>query len=561
MKHWMSNASLVLSICAVGCAPGSLEAVSSESPAPGATFVGNAIDDSESAADEELFADEAPSDDTERPSSHSAGDDESEAADDALPADEVVGEAGDGEHTALPEAPVDTGDEQAPVGTGDEQAPVDVVDSDTPVEVVDADEPVGMADPDAPVDVVDLDDPTAVKAERPLQVCASALEPKDVSRPTTVVGNGTPASCSESALRAAVSLGGVITFNCGSAITTIALTQPLEAQWDRDTVIDGGDRVVLDGQNRTQILRAFREHFRNNDNVLTVQRLVMTRGNDPGSDFVARDGDKLCAWGYKSGGGGAIYTRDMSVHVWGVTFLDNHGPLLGPDVAGGAIYMLGSKELVIANSVFRGNSAANGGAIGMLHTAATLTNVLFDGNSATGTNANFAGATGCPVFAHEEQGGAGGLGGAFYSDGFNDDSLCGVRMANNSSGDMGGAVFRSAYWGLLSDVARQQITWDRCELENNHSVRGGGGAAYLNNSLFTVTNTTFAGNDAGEGDGGALKLTGLTLSAANVSFTDNAAGWAGGVAHWGAGPEGAGTSTSVTFAGNAPNDTAGVYPQ
>ena len=92
-------------------------------------------------------------------------------------------------------------------------------------------------------------------------------------------------------------------------------------------------------------------------------------------------------------------------------------------------------------------------------------------------------------------------------------------------------------------------------------MRGGGGAAYVNNALFKRTNSTFSYNDSGEGDGGGLKLTGLTLAASNVHFIGNAAGWGGGVAHWGGGPEGAGTSTKVWFDDNVPNDFAGVFPQ
>ncbi len=394
------------------------------------------------------------------------------------------------------------------------------------------------------------------------KICSPSFALANVSTPTTVVGRGTAASCDENSLRTAVAKGGVVTFNCGPQVTTIKLSRPLEAPWDRNTTIDGANRIVLDGQGSTQILRSYHEHFRFNDAVLTVQRLVMQNGRDVGTGFQAKDGDKLCAWGYREGGGGAIFTRDVNVHVWGVTFLNNRGPELGPDVAGGAIYMLGSKELVVERSVFRGNSAANGGAIGLLHTAATLNNVLFDGNRASGTNGNFAGASGCPVVnGGEQQGGAGGLGGAFYSDGFEDDHFCGVRMVENDSGDLGGAVFRSAYWGLIPSVARQTISWDRCSFENNHSVQGGGGAAYVNNSLFKLTNTSFVSNDSGQGDGGALKLTGLTLSASNVQFNGNIAAWGGGVAHWGGGPEGAGWSSGVSFEANVPNDFAGVFPR
>ena len=48
---------------------------------------------------------------------------------------------------------------------------------------------------------------------------------EDVTAPTTVVGTGTPASCTGDAFIAAVATGGVITFDCGPAPATIHLTR------------------------------------------------------------------------------------------------------------------------------------------------------------------------------------------------------------------------------------------------------------------------------------------------------------------------------------------------
>ena len=245
-----------------------------------------------------------------------------------------------------------------------------------------------------------------------------------------------------------------------------------------------------------------------------------------------------------------------------MTFEDNHGPQLGPDVAGGAIYTAGSKSLTVANSTFRGNSASNGGAIGVLQVESRIYNSVFENNRATGILANFGGATGCPVFNHEEQGGAGGLGGAFYSDGFDPgDIFSGVRMSDNRSGDLGGAVFRSAYWGNIPSVARQNISWTATTLERNISPVGGGGGAYVNNSYFTLRDVTFTDNDAGSGDGGGLKITGVTVDAADVRFTGNRSVWGGGVAHWQGGPEGTGSATRTTFTGNTPPDSVGDWPR
>jgi hypothetical protein len=402
----------------------------------------------------------------------------------------------------------------------------------------------------------------ALLVSSPLPPVPAEAGPIDTSRPTTVVGKGTAASCTEASLRTAVALGGVVRFNCGTAVATIKVTRPLVAPSEKNTVIDGRDLIVLDGGGTSKILRSARQNFRVNDRYLAVQRLRMVNGRDVGTGYKARDGEKKCAWGYKEGGGGAIETRDVNVRVWGVTFLNNKGPQIGPDVAGGAIYAVGAKRLTVANSVFRGNSASNGGAIGALHTESRIYNSVFDANRATGILANFGGATGCPVFNHEEQGGAGGLGGAFYSDGFDPgDVFSGVRMVRNRSGDLGGAVFRSAYWGLIPGVAKQNIVWQTSWFAYNYSPVGGGGAAYVNNSKFRLRNVSFTSNNAGSGDGGGLKITGVTLDAMGVSFTSNTSVWGGGVAHWQGGPEGPGTATNIVFTSNTPNDYVGDFPR
>ena len=68
------------------------------------------------------------------------------------------------------------------------------------------------------------------------------------------VGDGSAASCTEAALRAALAAHDVITFNCGAAPATIAVRAPVELPTDRDTVIDGGNRITLDGGGTTRIL-------------------------------------------------------------------------------------------------------------------------------------------------------------------------------------------------------------------------------------------------------------------------------------------------------------------
>jgi hypothetical protein len=67
-----------------------------------------------------------------------------------------------------------------------------------------------------------------------------------------VVGNGTPASCTDAAYAAAMVGGGLVTFNCGSAPKTIAVnTQVINA--GVTTTVDGGGLVTLDGENLRQL--------------------------------------------------------------------------------------------------------------------------------------------------------------------------------------------------------------------------------------------------------------------------------------------------------------------
>ena len=66
-----------------------------------------------------------------------------------------------------------------------------------------------------------------------------------------VVGSGTPGSCTEAALNAALVGGGTVSFNCGPNPVTILLsaTKTIAA----NTTIDGGGLVTLDGQTHIRL--------------------------------------------------------------------------------------------------------------------------------------------------------------------------------------------------------------------------------------------------------------------------------------------------------------------
>src|SRR5690606_2505635 len=88
-------------------------------------------------------------------------------------------------------------------------------------------------------------------AGAPAALC-EAPAPHDVSAPTAVVGDGSAASCTADALRAAAAAGGAIAFDCGDQPVTIDIDEAIVVT--EETVIDGGGLVTLDAGGRGRIL-------------------------------------------------------------------------------------------------------------------------------------------------------------------------------------------------------------------------------------------------------------------------------------------------------------------
>ena len=234
-----------------------------------------------------------------------------------------------------------------------------------------------------------------------------------------VIGNGTPSSCTESALHGAMLTGGIITFNCGPDPVTIALTSTLRTcntntckhPWQGGKpltamTLDGGGLVTLDGGGKVGIFYAnscevtfgWLSSACQNDKTLlvTFKNITLKNGNAtkgvPGKASVGG-----------GGGGGAIAMRGNRLAVQNVTFINNKCITAHSDAGGGAIRVVGMTSTVsIKDSTFTGNHCANGGAISSLLAPVTVVNSSFTSNYATGSGASS---------------GKGGNGGAFYFDG------------------------------------------------------------------------------------------------------------------------------------------------
>ena len=154
--------------------------------------------------------------------------------------------------------------------------------------------------PQAPVSdpIAFADDwPEAGTLEALCSVTAEA-QAVDTGLPDTVVGDGTPESCTSQAFVDAVAAGGIITFDCGPDPITITLTETAKVFNDRgpEIVIESGGLVTLSGGGQRRILYMntcdpdqvwTTSHCQNQDHPrLTVQNLTFingyTSGEDPG---------------------------------------------------------------------------------------------------------------------------------------------------------------------------------------------------------------------------------------------------------------------------------------
>jgi hypothetical protein len=268
--------------------------------------------------------------------------------------------------------------------------------------------------------------------------CAIPTEalPEDVSAPTTVIGKGTPESCTGADFVAAVAKGGIITFDCGPNPATIALAQPAKIFNDKGPkiVIDGGGKITLDGKGATRILYMntcdekqvwTSEHCDNQATPqLTVQNLTFANGN-------AKN---------ETDGGGAIFASGGRLKIINSRFVGNVCADTGPDIGGGAVRAFQQYQglpVYVVGSTFGGadglgNVGSNGGALSSIGVSWTVLNSIISYNRAIGNGGN------------PSQSGTlgGGSGGGIYNDGNKMTlTVCGSRIEYNKVNAYGSAIF------------------------------------------------------------------------------------------------------------------------
>ncbi|GIK56224.1 MAG: calcium-binding protein [Chloroflexi bacterium] len=334
-----------------------------------------------------------------------------------------------------------------------------------------------------------------------------------------VVGSGSPGSCTQSALAAALNGGGLVTFNCGGAHTmTLTGQQTITV----NTTIDGAGLITLSGGGSTRIFNI------QNGATVTIRNLTIANGyssEDGGGIYAERlstliiENSTLINNTGRNGGGLATngwgaHDAGVAVTISGSTFTNNTATAVaipGGGNGGGGIYLSGGSAATVTDSIFSGNHSQNGGAIHLLHSDLHTVNVAFHNNTATNTA-------------------GGGGGGAIYMDGTK--NLSGELLierstfTGNSTNQLGGAIF-----SYITQDGRTTI--NQSTFNNNLTTGGNGGAIYhqsgTGNAPLTVNNSTFIYNTATAvptdraGQGGALWLIDSPVTITNSTFAYNEA--------------------------------------
>ena len=319
--------------------------------------------------------------------------------------------------------------------------------------------------------------------------CDVAANPVDTSHPDAVVGDGTASTCTEAALNNALESGGIIRFRCGA--NPLAITVTAEKVIQRDTVIDGGNTITLDGGGTSRLFVLGAPGGRAVS--LTLQYLTLRGGY--GTVTPASAG------GPSRTGGGAILQFGGSLVVTDSVLEDNEASASGPDEAGGAICSLGGR-LVVARSVLDGNRAGSGGAVAAIHTELFLLRSQLTNNQAVGQGADVVDGIGGALLADEEGQSVG---------------MCQVTLAGNQAISFGTGMHLQGIGGEAMTI-EQAAVLDNLSPQSDSSP--GGPAVFLGIVTARLTSVTVAGNQSGVTPGIWVNGSDQAARAATIHFTN-----------------------------------------
>jgi len=343
--------------------------------------------------------------------------------------------------------------------------------------------------------------------------CPGRLSPVDMSGANLI-------SCSETALKEAITIGGKIQLppSC-----TITLTSQIVAL--KDFQLDGNGGTIS-GNNAHRIFSLGSiANFSTTGLNVTIQNITLRDGR---SSFLTDTNANVSA-----GDGSAIFTTlNNNTQIINVKFIDNVA--VSTSEGGGAIRSRGQGKLIVSGSLFQNNEANAGGAINSLLTDLTVIDSTFINNRAK-PNSGGGGGSGAEA----------GSGGAIYTDGAGSDGtsstssngnlvVCGSYFEKNH-GIKGGAYFSYIYGNISTSTITNSLFVENTAGTTVVSGQGLGGAVYhgggadeSRTNLF-IENSTFIKNISSNHGGGIATFPKASISVKNSSFIENEAQGNGGV--------------------------------
>ncbi len=346
-----------------------------------------------------------------------------------------------------------------------------------------------------------------------------------------VVGAGTPASCTEAALDAALLAvttgGGTLTFSCGPAPHTILVAG--EKLVFGEVTLDGGGRITLSGGLGTRILHVL------SGSVVFAEGIVFTRGFSG------------------AGPGGAIFVDGTG--AVGDTRLSLHASTVRDSLSGawgGGIAAANATLSLVASAVSGNEAAGGGGGINLNGGLLQLVGSEIAGNRSGGDGGGVEFWTGelyvedsSIVHNVAENLSDTTVGGGLSLRGLFPATVSRSRISDNRSEFAGGGL--NAAFG-------SSVTLTETELFDNQAVAGvGGGLRVAADAELEATATTLAGNRAVQG-GGIDSAGALVVSNATISANIATGGVGGGISS-----DGDLRLTHVTVAGNLATLGGGLW--
>lgn len=387
--------------------------------------------------------------------------------------------------------------------------------------------------------------------------------PLPVAHADSSVGDGSPESCTEAALNAALLAGGTIRFRCGPAPKVIVLTTFKSITID--TTLEGDGLILLSGDDKTAIFVVTK------DRSLTLRAITLTNADSGIADggaihnaggHVSLVGSTIqqsrtASWGGALASRGGTIALENSVirgnrATRAALYISGTLTAISSTIAsnvsaesGGGIY-LDAGVADIRESSIRDNSTETGDGGGVFVAPSGMLTVIggdisrniaaaenrSGGGVATSGRTSLAGVTVDENFGYAaggiwNHGGnaeiiqgsivnnrANAAAGLLTEDGST--ALIEVTIDSNQAMLAGGGV---ANYGGSTTITASTVSNNRA---GGDTISGGGGGILSQLGEVTLTNSTVSGNVAGSG-GGILSLGGTT-TLGNVTVADNSGG-------------------------------------